>query len=296
MRFLLKALGFAILVLCASFAVSDLARLVASGGGDSLEILARLYVLALVAVGGYLLWRAGARRQPAIRNPAWHLAALLGGILLALLAASLFALALTSLLSNSGPPEASPSLWGLLCFFAGAAVGGTLLACDEYRRFALAKHQVQGPQPGQAGSGWPRRWGWLRFGASLLLALALGALGLALVQRSQTPNGMDIGASVAGVLAILVLILAAAVICTAALTLAALLRPAAVSCELAGGLAFIVGVAGVLLALIASASLGVAPNLLLPAVPLFFVAYTAALLAYGREASPNSLPQPGAAS
>jgi hypothetical protein len=292
MRILLKTAGFVILILSLALAVSDLARLVAAGGENSLTILARLYGLALVAAGGYLLWRAGARRpSPPLRNPAWHLAALLGGVMLALLAGSLLALALTSVLSNSGLPEADPGLWGLLAFFGGAVVGGGILALGEYRRFVTAKCGAQSllaahtGQPSPATSPWPRRWGWLRIAASLLLGLALLVQGLALAQRSQTTNGMDIGASVAGVLASLVLALAAAVGITAVVTLAGLLRPATVPCELAGSLGFVAGAAGILVALIASASIAVGSNLLLPAVLLFLIAYPAALLAYGWQFS-----------
>ena len=54
--------------------------------------------------------------------------ALLAGTILSVPAGALFALALASVLSNAGQPEADPSIWGLLFFFGGAVLGGALLA------------------------------------------------------------------------------------------------------------------------------------------------------------------------
>jgi hypothetical protein len=290
MRLLLKSLGYVLLVLSASFAAVYLAQLAETQGQNSLPTLARLYGLAAVGAGGYLLWRAGDRRPvPALRNPAWHLVALLAGTILAVLAGALFGLALASVVSNAGQPEADPSTWGLLFFFGGTVLGGAMLARVEYGRFGLARRKVmemRAALPGldhPAAYRWERLWGWLRLAASLLLSLVMLQQGMALLERAQTTNGMDIGAQTAGVLARLILPLDALVFLTAALTLAWLLGIARVSDVLAGSLSFVIGLAGIVLALLASAAFHIGSVFLLPATLLFVLAYLASLIDYARS-------------
>ncbi len=294
MRSLLKSLGYVLLVLSASFAAVDLAQLAATQGQNSLPTLARLYGLAAIGAGGYLLWRTGDRRpQPALRNPAWYLVALLAGTILAVLAGALFGLALASVLSNAGQPAADPFIWGLLFFFGGAVLGGALLAYSQYGRFSKANRQVADSRtaaalPDQASptaSRWTRLWSWVRLVALLLLGLALLQQGLDLLRRAETTNGMDMGAGPAGVFARLILPLDVAVFLLASLTLASLLRLGRVSGVLAGSLSFVVGLLGILTAWVASASVDVGSTYLLPAILLFFVAYSASLAVYARSFS-----------
>lgn len=136
-------------------------------------------------------------------------------------------------------------------------------------------------------SRWARFQSWVRLIASLLLGLALLQQGLDLLRRAETTNGMDMGASAAGVLARLILPLDAAVFLLAALALTSLLLPGRVSGVLVGSLSFVVGLLGILIALVASASVDVGSNFLLPAVLLFFVAYSASLALYARKSSSN---------
>ena len=295
MRVLLKIVGYSFMVVCSSLTAAGLAQLVIAEGENSLSVLPRLYVLAALGAAGFALWLAGDRRRlPPSRNPALHLAVLLAGTMLALIAAILFGLALASVLSNSGRPEADPSTWGLLFFFGGAVLGGALVAYSQYGQFGKANRQIAdsyaaAAMPDQAGpmaSRWARFWSWVRLIASLLLGLALLQQGLDLLRRAQTTNGMDIGASAAGVLARLILPLDAAVFLLAALALASLLLPGRISGVLVGSLSFVVGLLGILIALVASVSVDVGSSFLLPAILLFFVAYSASLAVYARSFSP----------
>lgn len=288
MRLFLKTLGYAMMVLSAALTGSELAILVAAAGEDSLASLARLYGFALVAVIGYLLWRAGERRPPVLRNPAWHVSMLLAGVLLALLAGGLLALVLSSILSNEGQPQVDSSTWGLLIFLGGAAFGGIRLAFGEYRRFDAARRSTrqttaQANSSGKVLARWSRIWGWLRFAASLLLGLALVQTAMALLERSQTTNGMDIGARSAGVLAWLILPLAVWVLLSAALTVVWLVRPDRISGALVGSAGALSGVIGIVFAWAAAATLDAGSILLLPAVLLFLISYPASLVDYARQ-------------
>ena len=93
------------------------------------------------------------------------------------------------------------------------------------------------------------------------------------------------GAGPAGVFARLILPLDVAVFLLASLTLASLLRLGRVSGVLAGSLSFVVGLLGILTAWVASASVDVGSTYLLPAILLFFVAYSASLAVYARSFS-----------